>query len=514
MRIKPAVGGVAVAVIATVLITLAQYRAIHGNDSSNTRPIGTVAEFTTANLPVLPSIVTLSRSVATGASQPTVQLRELLTLVDPFIERIQHLEMPWDQFTPRNLSRTVASSLRCSLKGTKRLEYTHRKPRKHEYSTLALRTAVKSASTYFWQDERLAPLATHVVGHPPVCFTPGVNISAPFGSWRVRYFPTQDIIQGLVDARPPQVLELEPIPYVAVFAPGIVSRGSSVACDGTTVTSGGCLWDVRLPSPLSWRLSKATTSLVVSLCDEWCKGYYHFTHEHLPRIAPVFEVLRTGAATLALSHHMNGFQRQFFVDILQIPKISEGEVITAEQVLHPTPMRCGNTFSVMLHQFREVVFRQLKMSSTRRPGPLRLLFAERGRGSRMASNYADIKQAVEAAAKRLGVICRTTRGTEHAREQIRMFHDADIVVGPHGANLANSMFMRRGCHVIEMASMVKGNMCYYTTSVRVGLTFHFVPHTKGKDDPYTLDPNIVVQHIEFAVNRSSLPPEAPADGAL
>jgi capsular polysaccharide biosynthesis protein len=237
----------------------------------------------------------------------------------------------------------------------------------------------------------------------------------------------------------------------------------------------------------------------VTLCDAWCKGYYHFTHEHLPRVALVHPLLVSGQAALALPQAMNEFQRQFFVEVLGIKRILTGAV-RGDTVLHPSPMRCGNTFSGTLHLFRRLALSRLNVSFAD-PAPdrkLRLVFAERSKGSRMASNYALIKQHI---IDRFDaeVEFATTGGREHVAKQVVMFAKADIVLGPHGANIANSMFMRPGAHVIEMASLAKGNMCYYTTAVRVGLHYHLVPHMKGKDAAYTLDEAVVAEHVAVAV---------------
>lgn len=435
-----------------------------------------------------------------------------LRLVSAALDALESIPA-WSGVTnsPASSDLDAAPSAHCAVKAGRRLDYTHRKVRKGELKTLALRDAVRGVATRTWESAYRLAEGFRVVGAPPVCLTPGVNLSQPFGSWHVAYFEQAAILGGLVEAKPPQVLEVEPTPYVGVFAPGMSSHGHTISCSGTVVTAGGCLWEFRAPSPLPW--SARREHMVVTLCDEWCKGYYHFSHEHLPRVAFVYDRLAAGDATLALSHRMNTFQRQFFVDILRIPKIIEGGTVVANLTLHPTPMRCGNTFTLELHYFRSIVFRQLQLQRPAATSPIRLLFAERGRGSRMASNYDAIKKAVTELLKQRGVAFSTTRGTEHAKDQVALFHAADVVLGPHGANLANAMYMRRGGHLIEMASMMKGNMCYYSTALRVGLTFHFIPHLKGKDDPYTLDPALVVRHVDLAINATQQNRDALRKGA-
>ena len=44
-------------------------------------------------------------------------------------------------------------------------------------------------------------------------------------------------------------------------------------------------------------------------------------------------------------------------------------------------------------------------------------------------------------------------------EQVKLFNRADMVIGPHGANLANIMWMRHGAAVVEFMSFKYGVFC-------------------------------------------------------
>ena len=94
----------------------------------------------------------------------------------------------------------------------------------------------------------------------------------------------------------------------------------------------------------------------------------------------------------------------------------------------------------------------------------------------------------------------TTAGETDASHQVRLFHGADIVVGPHGANIANMMWMRHGTHVVEMASAKKGNMCYYSTAGRINVTHQLLLHNQGKDSKYDVDYPELRAHFVFALN--------------
>ena len=420
------------------------------------------------------------------------------------------------------------------------VDYAHRQKRRHEFSSVELarevsRIAQLDALKTFYVYHHSLPVS---IANPPVQLSTSFNISVPFGSWDVAFHPTagdsrlvhnshsrappeeKKKPRHLVKFMSPQKMDVQPPLWSAVFSHAAVSHGHVITCDGYALTAGGCLWDFHLPKVRS-EADVRRVPLAIALCDEWCKGYYHFTHEHLPRVALVHALLTqpNSGAQLVLSHKPNGFQRQFLHDVLGISeaRVSYGEVVVGDRVVYPMPQRCGNTFTHLLGMLRGIVYRRLNMShrtsgdseQNYRPSPqaaattldrkpaLRLLFAERKHLSRMPSNYNDLKSRLlhDFAGD---FLFATTTGDSDAKHQVTLFHSADIVLGPHGANLANMMWMRSGRHVIEMASWRKGNMCYYSTAARLNLTHHLVLHAKGKDAVYTLDYPYLFQHVAFA----------------
>jgi hypothetical protein len=406
-----------------------------------------------------------------------------------------------------------------------KVDYSHRVKRKGEYSTIGLYEKVKEVAGNGKDLFQFGDALPDLLNREPVQLSPEFDLSEPFGSWSTSFLAVNASLESTVDGgnkhksktshhersshwqrmfHPPQRMEPQPPPFAALFHNAVVSHGHVVTCDGNVLTAGGCLWDFHLPAIASSKdVHKAVVA--VSLCDEWCKGYYHFTHEHLPRVAVVHRLLLERNDTkLVLSHAPTGFQRQFLSDILGIPpaQIVHGKAVLGHTVVYPTPMRCGNTFTSMLYLLRRIVYTRMDLGE----GPtladpstkLKVLFAERKHLSRMPKNYPELKQRLMHEFES-DVEFETTQGDTSARQQIELFHKADIVVGPHGANIANMMWMRHGTHVIEMASRRKGNMCYYATASRINVTHHLVMHNKGKDASYVLEYDYLQKHVAFAI---------------
>lgn len=402
-----------------------------------------------------------------------------------------------------------------------RREFTHRRKRKNELTNVELFNAVHAEATH---TEVLFSGVPPVVNQYPISFPTEWNLQQPFGSWKV-VFHEDPLLIG--HRHPPQVVPAEPPLYVAFFRGAIIHRGHVVSCEGRLYTAGGCLWESSPPRAEVIAHARRVP-IGVALCDSWCKGFYHFSHEHLPRMALVTKLLTTNKdAFLVLADAPNGFQMDFFHSILGVPKeqIVHG-THTADVAVYPMPQRCGNTFTSALYMIRQLVFSRLGLDpalsvgldamspaaaasaapsaagnmSSGGPYKLRVLWAERKKLSRMASNWEEIKQRLIAEYSAAAQF-DSTFGEHHASEQVAKFFHSDIVVGPHGANIANAMWMRRGSHLIEVSSRAKGNMCYYTTASRLNITYHLLMHNKGKDAKYTLKYEDVARHFRFAVEE-------------
>lgn len=415
----------------------------------------------------------------------------------------------------------------------KSVDYSHRVKRKGEYSTSELYQHIKQLAGRFVEFGNAIPV---VVNQYPVQLSSEFDLAVAFGSWGTKFAPVPGaLVPQFYDnvgktvapvSRPahrstpsvwlksyhsPQRVDAQPPAFVAMFHDAVVSHGHVVTCKGDVLTAGGCLWDFHLPAIHDTK-DVHSESVAVALCDEWCKGYYHFTHEHLPRLAVVHRLLLERNDTkLVLSHSPNGFQRQFLTEVLGIPatRIIHGKAVLGDTVVYPQPMRCGNTFTTMLYLIRRIVYDRLDLgegltiptggvADSAAPPKLRLLFAERKHLSRMPTNYFELKAQLERDFEE-DFTFTTTVGESDARHQIELFHQADVVVGPHGANIANMMWMRHGTHVIEIASRRKGNMCYYATASRINVTHHLVLHDKGKDAKYSLPYDYLKSHVAHAL---------------
>lgn len=80
------------------------------------------------------------------------------------------------------------------------------------------------------------------------------------------------------------------------------------------------------------------------------------------------------------------------------------------------------------------------------------------------------------------------------REQVELFHQADIVVGPHGAGLSSIVFSGDIRLVVIYPTQVPQNH-WHTLARGLGQEHHFLLHHVGEDDDFTVD----IQQLEHVL---------------
>jgi capsular polysaccharide biosynthesis protein len=102
-------------------------------------------------------------------------------------------------------------------------------------------------------------------------------------------------------------------------------------------------------------------------------------------------------------------------------------------------------------------FRRLTKTASAHPGtwPGRIYIDRRAGPNRRLANEDDVVIALE----RMGFTCVRLEAMRLA-EQIALFGNAEIIVAPHGAGLANLVHAQPGCGLIELHMDTYANWCF------------------------------------------------------
>jgi capsular polysaccharide biosynthesis protein len=175
-------------------------------------------------------------------------------------------------------------------------------------------------------------------------------------------------------------------------------------------------------------------------------NYYHFLFDALPRYGILREALPDVCVDAVLVPHRTRYQQQLLGMLgVDAPLLQPADDLSwrADRLLVPsTPNHELAAPSWVVDWLR----RTLRPTSPVSPGRRRL-YVTRG-DQRNTRRYVH-EPVLWPELERRGFE-RIDPGSRTVQEQIDLFDSAEIVVGPHGAGLANLVFCRPGTKVVEM----------------------------------------------------------------
>lgn len=85
-------------------------------------------------------------------------------------------------------------------------------------------------------------------------------------------------------------------------------------------------------------------------------------------------------------------------------------------------------------------------------------------------------------------------------QQIELFEEAEVVVGPHGAGLSNLLFSTDAT-VLELQPSTNVATHYYLLCKRMGHDYHYLTHDAPTiDSDFSTDPKTLVEHLDSIMN--------------
>lgn len=201
-------------------------------------------------------------------------------------------------------------------------------------------------------------------------------------------------------------------------------------------------------------------------------SYYHFLLDILPRLAAL-ETSGVPEPDRWYAPLQHGFQRQILelAGFLPGPEVIDADLVPhvhADKLLVPgfpdnhlrTPPW---TVSFIRERLRDPALELV---------PGRRIYVTRGteRNSRTVTNERELQEML--ANRRFDLV---DPGTMPVAEQIKVFAEAEWIVGPHGAGLANLVFASPGASVVELFPTDYVQTCYWKLAWCVpGLTYRYL----------------------------------------
>jgi hypothetical protein len=200
--------------------------------------------------------------------------------------------------------------------------------------------------------------------------------------------------------------------------------------------------------------------------QDWANNYFHWMTEMLPRIA-------------AMHQHHPDFPVLFPANYLNYPFLVESlqqlnidfKAFDVHHTLKVNTLKAievphvGRFNEGLMHFFRGKFIDKCDTV----PQPFRLLYISRSRAKRRRiSNEDEVSEML-----RLLGFEKVNLEELKLIDQVKLFQQARVVIGCHGAGLTNIMFMQKNQIVIELKSNNNNYWCYFSLARAFGLKYYY-----------------------------------------
>ena len=226
-------------------------------------------------------------------------------------------------------------------------------------------------------------------------------------------------------------------------------------------------WANPLPALVGTRATKLSEEGLIT-CLPWA-GYYHFVLEELPRLLAVLHAYPdakvvippdTPAYALGALEHLRAVERLRWEPLVVQAKL----LAVPDYVFASSPRDSG-----YVHRDDVAAVRELMSEPHLRNEelPTRVYISRREVSRRSFSNEGEVEDALA----ELGIVTVYLEESPWL-EQMALFRNVELVVGAHGAGLANLVWCERAPQVVELFPAQFVHDCYAQLACQVGAHYH------------------------------------------
>ena len=262
------------------------------------------------------------------------------------------------------------------------------------------------------------------------------------------------------------------IPRARILGGNIaVMTPEGVVLEDVSIDWGANQGNHRVMRQICLPRKKRISGQVAVLASTGSANYYHWLFDVLPRL----EILRKAGflqnpnLTFILERPLNKFQREslsyYGFSLPRVFFLQDFPHIECEEMILPSlPGRIGDVPPWVCDFLRGP---QLGLTPTTKKKNLYFI-TRRNTTSRNLLNEELILNTLAS----FGVQSMEPQDLSFP-EQVELFAHADVVIGPHGAGLANIVFCKPKSYVIELIPSEYRNKCYWALSANIGLRYAY-----------------------------------------
>jgi len=213
------------------------------------------------------------------------------------------------------------------------------------------------------------------------------------------------------------------------------------------------------------------------------ENYYHFCFDFLPKL---IEVVDRGFDKLLLP------KNPFVIEVIEIIGINDKVMFIEPRLNYEVPKSIiPSIYGVMaLSSYSKVSLLRKALKTNALEANKKVYITRKSASSRRILNESELTKRLES----LNFDIVDTSSLT-IREQISLFSETNIIVSPHGAGLANIVFMSEGSYLLEIFPLNQVNDCYFELSTFSGINYDcIIGMDADKYDDFNVD-------VEFVTNK-------------
>ncbi len=220
-------------------------------------------------------------------------------------------------------------------------------------------------------------------------------------------------------------------------------------------------------------------------------NYYHWMFNILPLLVmpPFRELIRKHSPTLIIPRFQFSFQKESFEMLefshLKVLNNYDYDVLRAQELHVPVlPDATDQAHPAVITALRTTFLPKVSQASKRSR-----IYLTRLEGKRCVTNEEEIQPILDKYE-----ISTVRTGDMSFQSQVELFASTELVIAPHGAAIANIVFLPRGSSILEFFSPTFINPCYWRIANACGCDYALLLgkayHTfEPSSDSYRICPN-------------------------
>lgn len=249
---------------------------------------------------------------------------------------------------------------------------------------------------------------------------------------------------------------------------------------------------------------------VAVIAKQNTNNYFHWVTEFLPQVIDLLEFSKSIGQTIDY-WYFHGESLPFQIQSLEALGISEKNCISSQFINHlaADTILTFNFLGIIechsrsLHKLRDWLLPRNNLNSY----PSKRLYLSRSRARRVL-NENELHPILEKFNFEY-----VSEGLSFT-EQVDLFSQAEVIVGPHGAAFTNMIWCQKSVKILEFFAPSYVNQCYWRMSHQLGFQYYYLPGNTVLNNSHpslsqisfyhnlTLSPPTLVQALEHCFNSN------------